>query len=145
MSPAPGRRSSGQAAKGVSIQQEQAWGHTGFLLHCWQCKVLLPSQCPAELSEASSRHSLAKSLVCLTREVLGQERDYPEPPCIRGLCWAAAHSDGGFSCCSAIQPWILPDVRLLGMPEGHQWSHPDLLGLISMSKLRNMLSVLSRQ
>lgn len=71
-----GMWSSGQAAKGVSTQQEQPWGRTGFLLCCWQYKVLLPSRCPAELSEASpSRRSLAKSLVCLIREVPGQERD----------------------------------------------------------------------
>lgn len=144
LSPAPGRWSSAQAAKGVSIQQAQAWHHTGFLLLCWQCKVLLPSQCPAELSEASSRRSLAKSLVRLTRELLDR-RETVLSHHASEVCVGLQHTDGGFSCCSVIQPWILPDVRLLGMPEGHQWSHSDLLGPISTSKLRNMLSVLPRQ
>lgn len=39
-----------QAAKGVSIQQEQLWGCTGFLLCFWQSKVTLPSHLPAPQS-----------------------------------------------------------------------------------------------
>lgn len=101
-----------QAAKGVSIQQEQLWGCTGFLLCFWQSKAVLPSPCPAELSEGRcSRCSLAKSLMCLTGEVPGHERETlvscSAPGAHAGWQHGVLLLQSSWVClCSVVQPWV---------------------------------------
>lgn len=128
----------GQAAKG-SVFNNSSLGVILFFSPC----------CRVELFEASSFRSSWAKLLYLTREV--PERRETLLSCGASGAWSGCSTwcctcgPGGFSCCTATGPWILPGLGFLVMPECHQWSLPGLLDSEPVSKLRNMFPVSPRQ